>query len=477
MSYYPYVYGAQTQKLTSKEIQEIGARLEVEYNGGSIELDIHNINLIANKYSTSDTIVPFHHSIVAPIINRENTSYVNPPARMGVNKNDKPVSNRVQMQIDKVYKDMQFDLFMQKFERYAALQGTVFAKPAYDEVNKIMRVTEIYPSNDTLELKGEPLFPGVPKELTYSFTTLDEEDKEVKFTVLWTPTELKVTKTIDGTETELSPVPHKFGRLPWAMLKYQVDNTQILGYPDTELDSFCKMRSRVLHNAVARLYLSDFEKLLVTGVNADEALSSIRKKIIAFPAKKIEGSDQVIQPTAEFISPDGQDALNLLEAYSKLWKQLQDTRGHVSKPFSRGSDHASAEAIRLGSVELYNMQQCKRKFLETFEQLFWNLVKYFNNLFESVKIPEDTQLLINSAADEVKYFQAAMSSDVETPVTWNMHRNQEFTEEESSIDIENKRKYNEENRDQPVVEPEEEPTNPLGTEQNNDKEEEDADVR
>lgn len=458
MSHFPYIYGARSDRLTLEEIQMIAARLEIEYDGGSLQLDANNVNSgNLNDTSTkvnSGRVVGFHHNIVTPITSRENTTYINSPVRVGIAKNGKPVSNRVQAQIDKIYADMQFDTYMQRFEHMAALQGTVFAKPAFDEVNKVMRVTDLYPSDNTLKVKGAELFPGVPVELAYSFSSTDENGNEVEYRVKWTTTQLLVTKKTDKGHVILEPVEHKFGSLPWVRLRFQVSSTTIFNAPDIELDSFCTMRSRVLNNAVARLYLTDYEKLLITGMDRATALTHIRDRIIALPAQAVKDSDEVVTPTAQFISPDGADALNLLKAYGILWQQLQDTRGHVQKIFSRGADVPSAESIRLGSVELYNTQQRKRKFCEEFEQQYWELVKYYNNIYESVKIPDTTEMMLNfkpdpysfnSAADEIAYFQAGIAADVETPITWIMHRNQEYDIDEATADFDAKKKFNAEN--------------------------------
>lgn len=444
MGLYPYILGSHSNRLTIKEIQEVAERLEIEYLGGSTQLNLTNLKM-SQINGTVGELVPFYHQIVQPIIKRENTTYINAPMRNGFTIKGKPVSEKIQNQISKLYLDMKFDQFMQLCEHMAALQGTVFAKPAYDEVNQIMRVNDLYPSNKLLEVKGMDAFPGVPEQLSYSY-----EVNGNQYYITWTTTTL-TTKMINANKTETITIEqHNFKTLPWCMLKYNISSTDILGSPDIELNSFCLARDRILHSAVARLYLADLEKLLISGMDGKEALKHIHGRMLAFPSKT-DANGNVIQPTAQFISPDGSDALNLLNAYGILWKQLQDTRGHVSKPFSKGADHASAESFRLGSTELYNEQQRKRKYLESFEQDFWQLVKYYNNLYETVKIPEDTELMINykpdpysfnSASDEVTYFKESILLNVETPVSWIMHRNQEYTQEEAEIDYQQKQEFN-----------------------------------
>ena len=193
-----------------------------------------------------------------------------------------------------------------------------------------------------------------------------------------------------------------------------------------------------------------------TGIDMDTAMKSMRAQIIALPAS-VDTEGKTVNPTAQFISPDGQDALNLLEAYFKLYNHIMDNRGHVQKIFSRGADVPSAESIRLGSVDLSNKQQEKKKFLTLNEQdLFIRLIKENNRFSGNTQIPEDTQLMINfkpepysfaNATDEVSYFNAAILADVETKVNWIKNRNPELTDTEATQLYEDNKKFNEENKD------------------------------
>lgn len=433
---YPYISSTAIAEWTRDELFKVSATLELEYLGGSPSLDFTNIaSLVKSTSKKRAQQFALHQSIVAPIIEKENTTYINAPTRIYQTKNGKDPSKKVLEQINNIYDQLNFDMFMQLAEHMTALTGTTIFRPVYVEDLSKWKMVHLSPALETLNIIGHASFPGEPIALTYKDKIGDQES-----TISWDLNVIRIETQVNSRPTILEE-EHNLGRLPFEVLKFVADNRRPFGFPDFELYSLCRHRSLVLSNSMARMHLSDFEKLVLTGVDMETAMSNIRDKIVAMPAYAIEGTDKVIQPTAQYIAPDGQDALNLLKGYFEVLRAFLDMRGHVQKIFSRGADVPSAESIRLGSVELSNKQQRKRKFLESFEQGLWDLIKKQNNATPGLSnIPEDITLRIdylpdpysfNSAADEVAYFNAAISAGVSTPIAWIMNRNPEYNEDEA----------------------------------------------
>lgn len=451
-NYIPYVTNTHITDFTREELFEIDLTLELEYLGGHVSLDTDNISALA-KGNSAPKLSRFtlHTNIVGPVMDKENTTYINPPTRTYQTKNGGKVSKRVEERLIELYEQTRFDLFMAKAEKMTSLLGTTLFKPIFDEDDKTMSFVEMYPSNQSLKLISSPKIPGKIDVITYTYKI-----NKIEYTVVTDRDKTVVTWTDENNVERTDLDEHGFGILPFAILKFKLDNARPYGPPDFELYSLCKHRSLVLANTMARMHLSDLEKLMVMGVTKEEALAGITAQMIVLPSKANAEGD-VVNPTAQFISPDGQDALNLLEAYFKLYHHIMDNRGHVQKIFSRGADVPSAESIRLGSIDLSNKQQEKKKFLTRYEQdVFIRLIKENNRYKGNVQIPEDTQIMINfkpepyafsTAADEVTYFMSAIWSNVETKVSWIKNRNPELTDDEAAQLWEDNKKFNDENKD------------------------------
>ena len=433
---FPYVLKSNISEWARNDLYNVARVLELEYFGGHASLDMTNIGSLSKGVSRRRAQdFALHQSIVAPIIEKENTTYINPPTRIFKTKNGKDPSKVISERINTIYDDLQFDLFMQLAEHMASLVGTIIFRPMYVEDLKKWKMIHLSPTQKTLNIHGHWAFPGEPVSLSYH-DKMGHTDATIRWTKEFIITELRV-----GGQTQVITEPHNLDRLPFELLKFTADNRRVFGFPDFELFSLCKHRSLVLANAMARMHLSDFEKLVLTGVDLETAMKNIRDKIIALPAYHLEGTDKAIQPTAQYISPDGTEALNLLDGYFKVLNRFLDMRGHVQKIFSRGADVPSAESIKLGSVDLYNKQQRKRKFLERFEQGLWDLIKKQNNAtFGLQNIPEDLVLRVDykpeaysfaNASDEVTYFTGAIAAGIETPVSWLRNRNPEYSQQEA----------------------------------------------
>ena len=344
---------------------------------------------------------------------------------------------------------------MARAEKYASLLGTVLYKPVFDADDETMDITEMFPSNASLTLIPHPKFPGKVMAVTYKYTS-----SKIEYTVYTDKDKTVVTWTDENNQDHEDIDEHRFGVLPFAILNFSIDKTRQYGPPDYELYSLCKHRSLVLANAMARMHLSDLEKLLLTGTDLPTAMANMKGQIMALPST-MDSEGKTVTPTAQYISPDGQDALNLLEAYFKLYNHIMDNRGHQKKVFSVGSDIPSSESLRLGGMEMANKAEEKKKFLTLNEKaLFVRLIKENNRFSGNIQIPEDTQLMVDycpdpfhfqNAGDEVTYFNAAIATDVETPVSWIKHRKPELTFEEAVKQYEENKKFNDENKEPAVI--------------------------
>ena len=117
----------------------------------------------------------------------------------------------------------------------------------------------------------------------------------------------------------------------------------------------------MLANVCAKLHLTDQEKLVLTGVESfEEAMKLVRDRVIMLPNNKNDDSGTHIDQSAQFIAPNSDDAMKLFKTYLEMYYHLKDIRGHSPKNFTRGSDPQSAEAVRLGGVDMRDKNAAKR---------------------------------------------------------------------------------------------------------------------
>ena len=475
MNIFPLITNTQQLPITREQLAIISMTLELEYAGGSVKLDESNIGSFTNVV-TDARLQSFalHHNIISPLIDAENTAYITPPTRVGVLPNDKQTTKKVQLHIQDVYKDLRFDLVIDTISKITALTGTTLVRPIYDEELERWVMIVLSPSDKSVKLVCHPLYPSILMGLSYEI----EVSEDITHTLTWTKDELK-TLIKDGKKETTTTEPHSYGRIPFSLLRYGVGTKDIWGYPDVELYTLAKHRSLLLANTMARTHLSDMEKLIISGMTPEDAVASIQSKLIVLPIQESKHGTP-IQPTAEYLSPSAQDALDLFKIYIELLAEIRDTRGHTRKMFSRGADAPSAESIRLGSIELQNKLVNKKKYLTDFEQDVWEVIQLENNAHDVLpSLPDGISMRIdflpdpysfNSAADEVNYFTAAIAKGVETPVSWIKQRDNDYSDEEALAKYEENKAFNEENNINtlnPMVEPtDEEPNNdvPEGTE-------------
>jgi hypothetical protein len=119
-----------------------------------------------------------------------------------------------------------------------------------------------------------------------------------------------------------------------------------------------------------------------------------------------------------------------------------------------GAEAMSAEAVRLGGVDMSQLIQRKKPTLIQFEKELWKRIIVENNKRSGAsQIPEGTELILDfkpdslhfsSAADEVTFFNAVISNNVMTPIDWIRSRNPELSEEDAELKYEDNKTFNKE---------------------------------
>ena len=443
--------------LTPEERHLACLTLHYEYRGSGAVIDQSNISNLARGLSSKRlSSFALHMGIVQDIADVENKNFVNPPTLYFETGAEKPISKKLQDYISDRLEQMRFNEFMLTYERQAALEGTVFVRPVISTFDGSMNLFSLTPAEASLKVVGDLDLPGKPAIISYNTGSVSHT---------WDYTNYSVT-TPDGTFI----TPHLYkesikaiGGLPFAVLNYFPDNSCVFGPPDGTLYSFCHQRSLVLANVCAKLHLTDQEKLVLTGVESfEEAMKLVRDRVIMLPNNKNDDSGTHIDQSAQFIAPNSDDAMKLFKTYLEMYYHLKDIRGHSPKNFTRGSDPQSAEAVRLGGVDMRDKNAAKRLALSRFLKDLWKRIIWANNTQEQPEmlIPEDTKLTIdwkpdglsfNSAQDEVTYFNAAMLADVETPITWLRTRNPELSEEEAQALYDRRKEFNAQDKGADVV--------------------------
>lgn len=415
--------------LTATQIQKRCEFLFNEYRGGGQTLwePTKFSSLVIQEHNYKYNL---YIAIIKDIIDVENKTFTNSPTLTFQTKSGKKVAASIQAYIQQMFDDMRFNEFMLQFERYAALLGTVFIRPVVTSDGK-MTLFSIMPNDPTLKIEPDEEIPGKPKSIEY---ILGGNTK-----VIWDA--VNVSKSSNSFEAQSTP--HNYKGLPFAILNYFPSNSIVLGPPDGTLYSFCRQRNFVLSEVCSRLHLSDHDKLVLYGMTPEEGYSVIQKKLIVLPNdKRDKKTGDHIPQKAEFIHTDSQEASNMFKTYLEFYYHLKDTRGHAPKNFTRGADAQSAEAVRLGGVDLRDKIQSKRAALTRTIKDIFKLVIWANNVSElsTMQLPDNLDVQIDykpdpynftNATDEVTYFTTALKEGIESPVTWFLQRNPEFTREEA----------------------------------------------
>jgi len=430
-----------------EERQNITKTLWLEYRGAGTTIDNSNISDVAkglNKTRLSQFAL--YINVIKPIIDKENSTYVNPPTRKFTTKTGRDIPTRLQDTIIELLDSMQYDVLFQTFEAQAALLGTVLVRPSYNPVDNTFSLISLLPSNKTLKVTPDPFISSKPLVVKYKAS---DKVKLIYDTINVTT----ITTNEQGQETTTIE-PHGFNGQPFVSLNFTPDNSVFWGPYDGTLYSFTKQRSLVLANSMAASHLSEAERLVMTGVTWEEALTAIRERLIVLPNDKIDKAGNKIDQNAQILSPDGKEALTLLETYLKIYRHLLDVRGHAQKQFSVGADAMSAEAVRLGGVDMSQQVQRKRAVLSNFEQEMWQRVIWINNKVEgNFQIPTDTKLVVDwkpdamhfsSASDETTFFNNAITKNVMTPIDWIRSRQPELSEKEAIKRFEDNKVFNQE---------------------------------
>ena len=447
------------------EIAAAAHALDLEYRATGVSLDAENIDSRVRSFINADRLKTYsvYMPIVPKIINSENNTYIKPPMRHFTRANGKPVSKTVQARIDELYHQMKFNTRMLEYERQAAYEGTLLARPTIDIDTKQMSIIKLTPADLTVEVKPEVRCPDKIEQLVYAINTFINVDgvfKEATITYKWDKLNVTVITKIDNVEN-IEVNEHKFkesstaqGGVPWATLRYISDSTRYWGPYDGGLLSLCQLRSLLLADSVHRTQANLYELLILAGFTSTEALEATRTsaagRVIQYENDKdaegtpIKGSKEV-----KFISPTGIEPEKVWEIWDNILTQWMRMRGHSPKNFETSADPQSAEAQRLSDVALRDIQISRRQFLAGFEQDMFELVKWENNTqSNTVTIPEDTRVELDwpldhqifiSASDKVSYYTFALNSNVLTPVDIIRAENPDLSEQ-MAVDLFNKNK-------------------------------------
>jgi len=442
------------------ELYEACHTLDLEYRGTGTTVDSTNIANVAKGISQKRLeAFALYINIIQSIIDRENKTYINPPTRNYTTKSGNKLNKKLQAYIDALLDQMRFDSFMQKYERYASLLGTVLVRPTTDERDGRMSLLELTPSNASLKVTPDSIISSKAAVIEYE---TEDEANDTKYQHKWDYENYAVTTTNKNGQDYTVTEPHGFkehintaGGCVYAILNFLPDNNRFWGAFDGTLYSFVKQRSLVLANTCARLHLAESEKMILKGMSPTEAVKYVKEKIIFLPNDKTDVHGQRIEQGAEILQSSGDDAMNLLQTYLSLYYHLMDVRGHAPKNFTRGADAQSAEAVRLGGVDMRDKHASKKAILKIFEQDLWKRIIWENNRQpNTVNIPEDTTLVVdwkpdpmnfNSASDEVTHFTTGINHNVHTPIDWIRSVNPELSLEEAEAKFEQNRIFNQEN--------------------------------
>jgi len=421
--------------------------LWLEYRGSGTSLDEENIGLAAKSITRSRlSQFSLYINLVKPIIDKENSTYNNPPTRIFKTKNGKNVSKSLNDHIHEILDKFRYDTFMQRFEVDAALFGTVLVNPTYNSASKRYNLVELTPVEKTLKVIPDLFIKSIPDTIEYKpaeGTTVKYDTKNI----------VVITRNESGQEVSKTTA-HKFDGNPFVVLNYFVDNGTFYGPFDGTLYSFVKQRSLILANSMSAMHLSEAERLVVSGMGWEEALGAIKDRMIVLPNDKIDKAGNQVQQKVDVLRPEYKEALALIENYLRMYHHLLDVRGHQMKQFSVGADAQSAEAVRLGGIDMSQQTQRKRGVLAYFEKELWKRIIWLNNsITGNMNIPEDTQIIIDwkpeslhfsSASDETLFFEKTMTKDVTTPVDWIRSRNPELSLEEALQKLQDNKKFNDE---------------------------------
>ena len=420
--------------LTFDAQKQYAERLLKEYWGLTISSNGANlVNVVPLNLRTKLSHYQLDINLIRSLIDNENTAYIYSPTYSFTQNEDI---------YTELYEQLHWVTRMQSIERTASV-CSVLVQPQMvpgDTKNLILRPITLADQS----LKFTTGSTGCLISISYDVT-----EGAHKYTYTWDSEKMQ---KYDGTTPVGEPLMHMYGKIPFAILNYG----EFDGYPlclnkgAVELYQLLKIRSTALSNAYGKAVISEADQMLILGASPDEVKRAIvSNKTLAFDAKVLENTDQVVIPQVVFNKQEYKDALGALEMYLALYKHIKENRGHVESPFSNTKSHASAEAIRMGSMYLSQQQQEKRKYLSQFETDFFDLVRWTYKVNQGIDLGGEIvvnykpdPLVFDTATDELNYFRGTIQDNVLTPVHWVINISPELSWDEGKEELINNMKTN-----------------------------------
>ena len=423
--------------LTFDAQKQYAARLLKEYWGLTISSNGANlINVVPVNLRPKLINYQLDINLIRTLIDTENTAYIYSPTYSFTQNEDT---------YKEIYEQLCWTTRMQSIERTASICSVLVQPQMADDKTIVLRPITL--ADESLKFTTGPT--GVLTSISY-----DVNEGAKKYTYTWDSEKMQ---KYDGMSPVGEPLMHMYGKIPFAILNYG----HFDGYPlclnkgAVELYQLLKIRSTALSNAYGKAVIAEADQMLILGATPDEVKRAIMSnKTMALDAKIVEGTDQVVVPQIVFNKQEYKDALGALEMYLAMFKHIKENRGHIESPFSNTKSHASAEAIRMGSMSLGQQQQEKRKYLSQFETDFFNLVKWTYKVNQGIDLGGEIvvnykpdPLVFSNAADEITYFRGAIQDNILTPVHWQLNINPELSWNEALDQIKENIKTNKGLRD------------------------------
>jgi len=462
------------EELSDQRRYEIAFALEKEYRGEGHKADHENIlDKITNPLSqTQLDRMSCYVGIYPRIVKSEANSYAQKGfKRKFTNGRNKDIGDKEQSRLDEIYwDDLNSAALFLTLERRTIFTGTQLLTLTADDSGR-MRPIILDPTIQTLKITPNQDFPGEIETIEYSIIVQGAKNK-IKHRYYW-DSENYIKETLTGSDLKTLSIrevePHGYDGVPFAILKYEVDNRRIWGPVDYSAYSFFQTRSLMLSDSILRTQTSLFNILLFNGFTPQEALQSVKDvvagKLIVSPEAKPDGAGGVTTPDVRYISPNMVEPSAIFDLYQKIYTHFLQSRGHTPKNFEVGADVQSAEAQRLSDVFIRSLQQERRIFLQGFEKQVFNLIRWKNNQIEGKpKISDKTEVIVDWA-DTQNYVNSTekvldqthrLRQNMTTVPQLMQEENPDLSEDDAVAHYEKNMKYNQQFNRNPLEKTEEE---------------------
>lgn len=440
-----------SDELELDDVRQISKRLDLEYRGVGFKINTQNISAIVTDINVRRKLLnmAMYQNLAQPVIDTECQAYAVAPTRTFTTSTGRRLAKRHSDYLTQLYDSLMIDMWMQKFERYTKLMGTVFAYPRYIEAEQRWVMRTLYPSDETFDYKTSPYDASYITEVSREYQNEDGE----AIVIIYNSDEIIEMKK--DTEALIDVEPHSFGFVPFAPLRFDLDNRTPLGTPSVELYDLCRHRSLVMANIMAQLHLSDNERYAILGAGweqVEEAFTGPSDKLVAFEPQAVGDGDQVIVPQVQQLTPSGDVVATLFDTWTKVLHEWLQHRGHAPKPYTKGGDVISFETYRLANGALFRMQQENKKFLQRYERELLKRVVAENNRYSgNQRLPDDIKVDLDfgpdaneyqSAKDKLIYWEGRIGMHTATAADAYQEENPETSYEEAQQVVRQKAKEN-----------------------------------